>query len=125
MDAHDLELENMSLYKFLQKAQQLLEDEEQADFVRFVLTGRHAGKQAYINAILNSLPEDEELGATRDYDSLLGIDSNIRLTGPLTVYPVSKREDVLFQNIHIHYNFRCSRVSPSYFTSMTWVTAVS
>jgi hypothetical protein len=122
MDARDLELENMSVYDFVNQASYLLGEDDQAAFVRFALTGRHEGKQAVVDAILNSLPNSEELGVTRDYDSLLGIDKDIRVTGSLTVYPVSKKEDVLCKNVHIHYDFSSTRVRCFLFTSIAWIT---
>jgi len=104
MDAWDLEPRSLSVYSFCDQANDLLEEQDFASFVRFVLTGRHDNRQVVIDSILNRIPSDEDIGVMRDYDSLLGIDKNIRLTCPLTVYPVSK-EDVLSKNIHIYYNF--------------------
>jgi hypothetical protein len=114
MDARDLEPRNMSVYRFCEEARELLDDDH-ASFVRFVLTGRHDETQAVVDPILNSIPENEPIGVTRDYDSLLGIDKDIRLTCPLTVYPVSKKEDVLSKSIHIRFNFRNRKV----FSSLT------
>lgn len=114
MDERNLELSSMSVYDFLNQASDLLEQDEQADFVRFVLTGRHEDKQAVVDAILNALPNDESISATRDYDSLLGIDKKIHVKGALTVYPASKSEDVLCKNIHVRHGFTNSRDRVSY-----------
>lgn len=111
MDARNLELQDMSVYQFCNQANQLLQEEDFSGYVHFVLTGRHDHKQAVINSILNRIPFDEDIGVTREYDSLLGIDKDIRLTCALTVYPVSKKEDVLSKNIHIRYNFTNTAVS--------------
>lgn len=75
MDARNLELENMSLYDFVKRTSHLLQADNQANFVQFVLTGRHQGKQAVVDSILNSLLNDEELDVRRYYDSLLGFES--------------------------------------------------
>ena len=111
MDAWNRELQDMSVYQFCNQANQLLQEEGFAGYVRFVLTGRHDHKQAVIDSILNRIPFDKDIGITRDYNSLLGIDKDVQLTCPLTVYPVSKKEDVLSKNIHVYYNFTNTVVS--------------
>lgn len=102
------DLVNMPLMEFCNRAKRML-GASQSDFVRFVLTGCHAGRQAYIDPIENWLTEDEELHVVRDYDSLLGIDKHICVQRYLTVYPVAKKEDMLCRNLHIQYEFHTSR----------------
>ena len=89
----------------------MLQREEYANFVHFVLTGRYKEKQAIINAILNQMPEDEPFSVTRDYDSVLGIDQNVCIMSALTIYLVAKKEDTLSTNIHINYHFYTTKVS--------------
>lgn len=110
MDARNLVPTNMSIEDFCHKSRDLY-DADPASFVRFALTGRYGNKQAVVDPILNSVPDDERLGVVRDYDSLLGIDKDIKITCALTVFPVSKKEDVLTKNIHIHHSFTSSKAS--------------
>lgn|ERR1700735_5214629 len=111
MPAANLPTENMSVYDFCSKARDLYDSPEPANFVRFVLNGVHEGMQAVVDPILNAIKDEEQIRVFRDYDSLLGIDTDIQVTSPLTVYPVARTEDVLSKNIHIHYNFKNSEVS--------------
>jgi len=86
---------SLSLNQFCRRAKELL-NSDQTDFVQFVLTGRDSdGTQAYVDPILNFVGPENRLDVKRDYDSLLGICSDIKFKGPITVYPISKFDDTL------------------------------
>ena len=102
------------LLGFCERAKCLL-NASQADFERFVLTGRHSGTQFAIDPIRNRLPDFADVRVVRDYDSLLGISRQIRVANYLTVYPIARKEDTLSRNIHIEYEFSSPNVSlPSF-----------
>lgn len=108
-----LEFENYpheaySLDAFSVACNRLLADENTVgDFVRFALTGGYRGQggvdshQAVMDPIQNALDNDHLVDVTRDYDSLLGLSSQIAFNKPITVYPAAKFEDTLSKNIHI------------------------
>ena len=96
---------SMSLRQFCRRAKDLLQSDI-SDFVRFVLTGRDADdSQARIDPVFNRVTDEDPLKITRDYDSLLGVSSEIRIENSITVYPVAKSEDTLSRNVHIRYEF--------------------
>lgn len=101
---------NMSLAGFCRRAIDLLRNNNDEKFVRFVLGGIDDGRQVVIDPILNTVGEHDQLRVRRDYDSLLGIDKNIRVRSSMIVYPVAKRENTLSANLHLTYTFTCSRV---------------
>ena len=103
---------SMSVLEFCQRAKDLLQN-DQADFVRFTLTGQDTdGTQACIDPIRNRLAahEYERLKCTRDYDSLLGISESIHVNTHLTLYPIARRNDTLSENIHLTYEFTTANV---------------
>ena len=102
---------SMSLRQFCRRAKYLL-SLDQTGFVNFVLTGQDTdGSQACIDPVFNRVTEDYRLHINRDYDSLLGICDDILINTNLTVYPVSKLNDTLSQNIHLRYDFTTANVS--------------
>ena len=102
---------SISVLQFCQRAKDLLAS-NQADFVQFVLTGQDPdGSQACIDPIFNRVAPDSHPVAIRDYDSLLGISSQILLVDTnLVVHPISNHEDTLSKNIHIRYEFTTANV---------------
>jgi hypothetical protein len=102
---------SMSLHQFCQRAKALL-SHDQADFVRFVLTGQDDdGVQACIDPVYNRVTPDDSLEIIRDYDSVLGISSQIQVNAAITVNPIAKLDDTLSRNIHIRYEFQSVNVS--------------
>jgi hypothetical protein len=83
-------------------------------FVQFALNGVYNSVQVVVDPILNAFKVEETYHEQRDYDSLLGIAKDIQVTTALSVYPVSRTEDVLSKNIHLHYNFQNSKVSATH-----------
>ena len=74
------------------------------ELVNFVLTGQHQsdGHQAVVDPLCgNGIREDEEILATRDYDSLLGIADDLYVKGPIYIFPVSNSMDMLTSSIHL------------------------
>ncbi|KAJ3500113.1 hypothetical protein NLJ89_g9934 [Agrocybe chaxingu] len=99
-----LPIYNCSVEQFCTTAKTLLE-EDQASFVRFALTGQHEGRQAVIDPIQDRMTPFEPITVHRDYDSLLGIDTDIRCTANLTISFIPKKEDTLTKNIHMTHVF--------------------
>jgi hypothetical protein len=52
-----------------------------------------------IKNAINQLPLG--MKASRDYDSLIGVDANIILEDNLYVYPLPRHADVLTENVHV------------------------
>lgn len=104
----NLPLEHISLYVFCRKSKDLLRTNHK-DFVKFTLTGVHDGRQYVVNPTLDRMG-DEDFGALRDLDSLLGISWHIEVRKPLTFYPVGRQEDTLSRDVHLKYEFNSSRV---------------
>jgi hypothetical protein len=105
---------SMTLRQFCRRAKDLL-NSNQTDFIRFVLTGKDTdGSQLFMDPILNRITSESSLNFIRDYDSLLGFSSKVRITTSLTIYPVPKNEDTLSHSIHIRHRFSTDEVSLSY-----------
>jgi uncharacterized protein (DUF1778 family) len=110
-EMEDDNLTSFSLRQFCHRAKDLL-SHDQTGFVRFVLTGQDTdGRQACVDPVHNRVTPDDSLRILRDYDSLLGIHTEIIINYPIGVSPVSKLDDTLSKNIHISYEFTTNRVS--------------
>jgi hypothetical protein len=108
---NDVDTQLYSLTRFCQTAKLLLESDDPASFVRFVLCGRHQNHQVSVDAIQNRLNSRHPISGLRDYDSLLGIQKDIVVGTSLTLFPLAKKEDTLRTNIHLSYSFNFSGVS--------------
>lgn len=86
MNSRNLPHLPISVEDLRQRAQEL-RDQDDAEFVKFVLTSKYGGRQAVIDPILDSVSDDQEIRLTRDYDSVLGMCPDIRVEGSLTVTP--------------------------------------
>jgi len=95
---------SLSLADFYNRAKDLYKD-NQAAFVKFVLSGFDDGERVFVDTLHNCLPVDEPIQVTRDYDSLLAISDRIEVENYITVYPVAKKEDTLTANIHLDHRF--------------------
>ncbi len=73
-------------------------------FIKFVLNGLHEGRQVVLNPLLDR-PPAADLKTVRDYDSLLGVDRQVRVHADLTLNLLGKVEDVLSSNVHIKYSW--------------------
>lgn len=107
----DLDKKSYSLAQFCETAKTLLESDDPASFVRFVLCGRYQNHQAVIDAIQNRLDDHHIITGLRDFDSLLGIHRDIVVRTGLTLYPLARKEDTLRTNIHLQYSFIIPGVS--------------
>jgi hypothetical protein len=105
---------SLSLADFYGQAKALYA-EDQAAFVKFVLSGFNGDERFYVDALRHTLPEDEPIQVTRDYDSLLAISDHIEVENYITVYPVARKEDTLTANVHLRHNFTFLRVCRSSF----------
>jgi hypothetical protein len=108
--------ESLSLAEFCQQAKLLLASEDTASFIRFVLCGQHDGRQFSVDAIRNRIRGAHPISGFRDFDSLLGIDKHIRIRSSLSLYPVARKEDTLYNNIHLDYSFDLEGSGVSNFT---------
>jgi len=95
---------SLSLSDFYNQAKDLYKA-DQAAFVKFVLSGLDGDERVFVDALHNSLPVDEPIQVTRDYDSLLAISDRIEVENYITVYPVAKKEDTLTANVHLDHRF--------------------
>lgn len=82
------------------------------EFIDFVLTGRSnlGNHQAVIDVTLDAEVR-EILFVTRDYDSLLGICSEIRVQRTINVFPVSNPNFALTKSIHLSHTMSVGGVS--------------
>jgi hypothetical protein len=108
---------NLSLAEFCKTAKGYLDSDDFSSFVRFVLCGQRENRQVVVDPILDRIPYAHPLKGLRDYDSLLGIHSDILVHSSLTLFPLARREDTLKANIHLHYSFNFTGVSNFYFSS--------
>lgn len=96
---------SLTLPAFVARAKHLLAAAAMDTFAEFVLTGRYETTQYQVDAIKDALHDNHQIQALRDYDSVLGLHSNVCVNAPLTMYPVSRFEDTLRRNIHIKHSF--------------------
>lgn len=99
------QVKSITVSEFVERAKLFYGAGDMNNFARFVLTGVHAGVQHHVDPIKDALRLDHGIQALRDYDSILGIDTNICIKANLLMYPVSKFEDTLRRNVHIKYSF--------------------
>lgn len=96
-----LPTESYSIKEFVDTAAALHEAGDISQFLQFAITGRLDGHQAVLDPLHDRLGPGRQLKVKRDYDSLLGVSSEISITAPLFVFAVGKNEDVLKTNIYI------------------------
>lgn len=111
MPVTNLPLNSLTVSEFCQRSADLEDQGDLEAFVRFTLTGVHDGKQVVVDPIRDRLTDDHLLSATRDYDSLLGIDRNCVVQAPLTLYPKTHNWDTLTKKIFIKFGFTNAHVS--------------
>jgi hypothetical protein len=109
---HDIDFlfptETYSIHEFVQRAA-LLSSEEHPDksaFATFVLTGRFEDHQAVLDPLQHTIPPDQDVTLKRDYDSLIGISSNIVVQSEIFVSPVARQEHTLTENVHLQVDVR-------------------
>ncbi|KAF8873543.1 hypothetical protein CPB84DRAFT_1829545 [Gymnopilus junonius] len=103
----DLSLRELTLSEFCATAKTLLQTSTRHDFIRFVLNGELDGEQVIVNPLRDHLRNGDHtfIHAVRDFDSLLGIDADVRVHADLTLNVIGKNEDVLRSNIHIKHSW--------------------
>ncbi|KAJ4469609.1 hypothetical protein C8R41DRAFT_970774 [Lentinula lateritia] len=86
-------------------------------YLLFLLTGQHVLEehQAVIDARRNTLNDDHSVGASRDYDSLIGIADNILVNAAISVYPAPNPAEVLSSSIHLKIRLPSGDVSTNAF----------
>lgn len=110
-DVDRLNNQSYSLAQFCETAKILLDSDDPASFVRFVLSGRYQNHQVFVDAFQNVLDEQYQFKGLRDFDSLLGIFEDIAVRTSLTLFPLARKEDTLHTNIHLNYSFNIPGVS--------------
>jgi len=110
-DLDNLDSKSYSLAQFCRTAKLLLDSDEPASFVRFVLCGKYLDHQVFVDAFQNTLDEQYKFRGLRDFDSLLGISEDIPVRTSLTLFPLARKEDTLHTNIHLNYSFNIPGVS--------------
>lgn len=98
-------IDTLSLAAYVRRAKDLLEADCNPDFCKFVLNGLDGGRQCRLDRIQNTMDHGHSVNVTHDYDSLLGLSTNLPLDTAVTISPICKIEDTLQKNIHIKYSF--------------------
>lgn len=83
-------------------------------FITFLLCGYGPEYKAVVNTEEDRLPveEPQDIEATRDFDSLIGLSSNILVEHTELVFTItSKPNDDLRKNVHIMHEFETPAVS--------------
>jgi hypothetical protein len=98
-----------SLAEFCDGASALYDDDDDlAPFINFVLSGIADDHQVVLDVLRDRVTDEDhdDLEVTRDYDSVLGIDSEIRVRGEaMTIWPIARHSDTLTKNLHFKYEF--------------------
>jgi hypothetical protein len=102
--------QSYTLKQFVRHAKHL-ENEDNDNFVWFLLTGEADDHQAILDPNRNTLPEDHDIIHSRDYDTVIGITQNIEVNGSISVYPVPNPVEALTTSIHIKYPITHANVS--------------
>jgi hypothetical protein len=108
-----------SLRNFNHEATRLNDLDDKTGLLRFVLTGQVLDENSLHQAVIDplrehSIQEDQEIIVSRDYDSILGVTSNIVVESDISVYPVSNPVDSLTTSIHLKYGIEGGDVSQDY-----------
>ncbi|KAF8889789.1 hypothetical protein BD779DRAFT_1438914 [Infundibulicybe gibba] len=95
-----------TLLEFNALSKELLGAGRESDFIRFALTGEVDGHQAVIDPYVNRISNRHSINLRRDYDSLIGVSSEIEIKSELYIFPLSRHEDTLKTNIHLTWPIR-------------------
>ena len=100
----------LGLNAFVQKASQMLQQEDIDGFISLMLAGRivHIGREhrVFVNPLRGlPVPDPDDLTLAGDFDSLLGFTKQLPLRVPLSVTPVPSFKSTLKN--------RCTFLSPS------------
>ncbi len=108
----DLPQITLSINQFTETAQTLASSEDGSKFVPFVLAGRllddedifeDVEKRVFVNPIVDAeCPPGRELKFSRDYDSVIGVSSDLPYLSPLAVFPVPPFKDTLKRTNHVN-----------------------
>ena len=106
---------------FCHRAKILLNEKKYKEFIQFVLCGidNHTQGQVMVNAFQNCIEDDESLEVMRDYDSVLGIDPDIKVLSDIDIFPLARHADTLTSNVHLSYRFEIGDEVRMYI-SFTW-----
>lgn len=98
----------LTLTDFVSTASELHAQQKYKQFVRWVLNGITSdGQQITLEPYRNRITDDlQPLVATKDYDSVIGLDESIRIKCDLTVPLIASFDTTLKNNIHLRYHFQ-------------------
>jgi hypothetical protein len=102
-----------SLSEFCDHAEALHTAGDISGFINFVLCGFIDDDQASIDINFNAVQDTDldDLEISRDIDSMLGIDKDVRIRGRhLTIWPIPKYKETLKRNLHFKYSFENNEV---------------
>jgi hypothetical protein len=112
----NLQPRTYSLRNFNHQATRYHDSGDKTGLLRFVLTGQVLDEDSPHQAVIDplrehSIREDHVIKVSRDYDSILGVTSNIVVDSDISVYPVSNPMDTLTTSIHLQYGVESDEVS--------------
>jgi hypothetical protein len=102
-----------SLSEFCDHAEALHTTGDISGFVNFVLCGFVDDHQASVDINFNAVQDTDldDLEISRDIDSMLGIDKDVRIRRRhLTIWPIPKYKETLKRNLHFKYSFENNEV---------------
>ncbi|KAG6844074.1 hypothetical protein H0H87_009985 [Tephrocybe sp. NHM501043] len=107
MEADDME--HITITEFCQIADGLYKEDDQSDFMHFILSGHLPDNAQTIVDPFGDHDEHDQYRVTHDFDLVIGLESDLdAITSAITMYPIPKREDTLFCSIHLTAHFEKS-----------------
>ncbi|KAF8054645.1 hypothetical protein FPV67DRAFT_1682298 [Lyophyllum atratum] len=107
-----------TLTQFIDRANALYEREDTPDpFIRFAITGEYRDaddrqwKQVVMDPLQDMVELEDALTIRRDYDSLLGIASDIMVDGVISIFAVPHPTYALKSSIHIKHDIQYTRAN--------------
>ncbi|TFK59811.1 hypothetical protein BDN72DRAFT_864854 [Pluteus cervinus] len=107
----ELTLTPLSIHEHCNVSQSILDDSHMStdaiedEFIKFNLTGVLEQEQCVVDPILERPTATEPIAYQRDYDSVIGLDEHVQISGDLTMFPASRPVDTLSTNVHIQHTF--------------------
>jgi len=105
----DIPHQGYTIFSFCDTAKRLLAEDQDA-FVCFVLCGNYDGHQVVVDPLVDQVDREDTITICRDFDSLLAVVENLKISSDLALFPVAKKEDTLTKDVHFTHQFMSSRV---------------
>jgi hypothetical protein len=111
----------LSLSRFVRNAQELVDEENPHDFIRFVLGGRLKIEEEWNRVFINArqgatAPPPTRYQLRRDIDSAIGITRTLPFSQPLAVFPLSPFTECLKTDNHLKWSIPQEAVSNFHFS---------